>query len=151
MSSSRLVQLERVAGLVGAGYLICALLPRVLSTAGVVLPLASFYWSLPGALLGCVAYAAWTGFRGRGQGVLGMVASGAAGILASGFLIVRLPVTIRPFAATGSSAISFFGAATYGMLCDLSAIVFLFALFLVAYLPASSVRPGGEGAEHPAG
>jgi hypothetical protein len=151
MRSFRLVQLERVAGLVGAGYLICALLPRVLSTAGVLLPLASFYWSLPGALLGCVVYAAWTGLRGRRQGVLGMVASGAAGVLASGFLIVRLPLTIRPFAAAGSSSVSFFGAATYGVLCDLSAIVFLFALFLVAYLPATAKRPGGDGAEHLAG
>jgi len=151
MSLRPRVQLERVAGLVGAGYLICALLPRVLSTAGVQLPLASFYWSLPGALLGCVSYAAWTGLRGRVQGVLGMVASGAAGVLASGFLIVRLPVTIRPFAVSGSSPVSFFGAATYGVLCDLSAIVFLFALFLVAYLPAPAARPSGDGAEHPAG
>ena len=150
MSSRPWFQLERVAGLVGAGYLVLALLPRVLSTAGVLVPLASFYWSLPGALLGCVVYAAWTGLRGRGQGVLGMVGSGATGVLASGFLIVRLPVTIRPFAVAGSPASSFFGAATYGMLCDLSAIVFLFALFLVAYLPASP-HPSGDGAEHPAG
>jgi len=151
MSPRPRFQLERVAGLVGAGYLILALLPRILSTAGVFLPLASFYWSLPGALVGCVAYAAWTGLRGRGQGIIGMVLSGAAGVVLSGFLIVRLPVTIRPFAGDGATGFSFFGAATYGVLCDLSAIVFLFALFLVAYLPAPSVRPGEDGAEHPAG
>lgn len=135
MSRPRIV-LQRVATLVGVGYLVCAITPRILSSVGVELPLASFYWSLPGALLGCVTYAAWTGLRGRPQNVLGIVISGAAGLLLAGIAIVRLPVTIRPL-ASGSPGFSFFGRAAYGVLCDLSAIVFLFALFLAAYVPAA--------------
>lgn len=136
------VTLERVAVLVGTGYLACAITPRLLSSAGIDLPLASFYWSLPGALLGCGAYAAVTGLRGRRQSALGLVASGAIGLLLSGIVVLRLPVTIRPLAST-IDGFSFFGRAAYGVLCDLSAIVFLFALFLTAYVPHA--RGGHEG------
>jgi hypothetical protein len=135
---------ERVAAFVGIGYLICALLPRLLSSAGVLVPLAAFYWSLPGALLGGVTYASWTGFRGRAQSVLGMVIAGAIGVLLTGVAVVRLPVTIRPFAQGGSAGVSFFGGAAYEVLCDLSAIVFLFALFLAAYVPAAPPAPAED-------
>lgn len=142
MSPLPRVALQRVATLVGTGYLVVAILPRVFSAFGVELPLASFYWSLPGALIGCVTYAAWTGLRGRPQSVLGMVVGGALGLIASGAVVLRLPATIRPLSAA-MDGFSFFGRAVYGVLCDLSAIVFLFALFLAAYAPA--VRP-----DHPA-
>ena len=134
---------QRVAALVGAGYLACAVVSRLLSSAGVLVPLAPFYWSLPGALAGCAAYAAWTGLRDRPQSVLPMVLAGAAGVLLSGLTVVRLPVTIRPFG--GAAGFSFMGAQAYATLCDLSAIVFLFALFLAAYVPAAP--PGSL--EHP--
>ena len=136
MSPRPRVLLQRVAAMVGIGYLALAITPRLLSAAGIELPLASFYWSLPGALFGCSAYAAWTGLRARPQSVLGMVTSGAMGLLLSGIVVLRLPVTIRPL-ATSAEGFSFFGRAVYGVLCDLSAIVFLFALFVAAYAPAA--------------
>lgn len=151
MSPLPRVALQRVATLVGTGYLVLAILPRVLSAFGVELPLASFYWSLPGALIGCVTYAAWTGLRARPQSVLGMVGGGALGILVSGAIVLRLPATIRPLSST-MDGFSFFGRAVYGVLCDLSAIVFLFALFLAAYAPAvRSGRPGEEERDAAAG
>lgn len=137
MSGEPRVVWRRVAALVGTGYLACAIVPRLLSSVGFFLPLASFYWSLPGALLGATVYAAWTGLRGRTQGILPMVVAGMAGVLLTGVLVVRLPATIRPFAPNGAGGFSFLGASVYGMLCDLSAIVFLFALFLAAYVPAA--------------
>ena len=143
MSRPRVV-LHRVATLVGVGYLVCAITPRLLSSVGVELPLASFYWSLPGALLGCATYAAWTGLRGRAQNVLGLVTSGAVGLLLTGIVVVRLPLTIRPLGSGPFEGFSFFGRAAYGVLCDLSAIVFLFALFLAAYAPAAPPAPEGE-------
>lgn len=140
MSQHPPIVLERVAVLVGIGYLVLAIGSRLLSSMGVFLPLGQAYWSLPGALIGCAAYAGWTGLRDRGQSALGMVLAGMAGVLAIGVFITRLPATIRPFSPSGGPGWSFFGAAVYGVLCDLSAIVFLFALFLAAYV---SGRPAG--------
>jgi hypothetical protein len=36
----------------------------------------------------------------------------------------------------GADGVSFFGSAIYGTLCDLSAIVFLFAIAMAAFVPA---------------
>src|SRR5262245_47121874 len=112
----------RVAGYVTVGYLICAILPRLFSRLSVIAPLAAFYWSLPGALLGSAVYAAWTGFRGRRQSRLGIVIGGAVGVLVSGFAIARLPAGAQPF--PGPRGDPGLGAAVYALLCDLSAIVF---------------------------
>ena len=144
--SQRPILFNRVARYVTIGYLFCAIAPRLLSSVG-VLPLASFYWSLPGALLGSVAYAAWTGLRDRRQSILGLTLSGAAGVLLSGTAILRLPATIRPLPSSAADGVSFFGTAVYGTLCDLSAIVFLFAIAMAAFVPAG--RPGFSQVEAP--
>lgn len=140
MRTRRPVLIECVAGYVAIGYLVLAVAPRLLAGIGLHVPLASFYWSLPGALAGAAAYAAWFALRGASQRVSGMVLAGAIGILLTGVALLRLPATIRPLSEIPNDARAFFGTAIYATMCDLSAIVFLFALFLTAFVPVGRER-----------
>jgi hypothetical protein len=138
--------IERIARYVAIGYLVLAVTPRLLTGLGVQVPLASFYWSLPAALLGTAAYASWLAIRGKSQRVSGMVLAGMAGVLLGGAALLRLPVTIRPLTQLPNDAWAFFGTAVYLTVCDLSAIVFLFALFLAAFVPLTRARWTPRGA-----
>lgn len=134
------IVLHRVATYVGAGYLAGAIGHRLFSGVRLVEPLAPLFWSLPGALAGCALYAAWTGLRNRPQSALGMLSTGAVGMGLGGFAIRRLPAAIQALWPRSHDAFVFNATAFYETLCDLSAIVFLFALFLAAFVPIARSR-----------
>ena len=122
-------------------YLIGAVTYRITSKLGVSIePLAPLFYSLPGGLAGATLYAAWTGLRGRRQTRWGMAVSGALGVIVIELLEARLMSWLgtRTQASTGGYA--FFGRAATELVCDLSAIVILFALFLSVSAPFARRR-----------
>jgi hypothetical protein len=132
---------DRIAAVVGILYLLAAVgyrvSARLLSPSRVLAPL---FDSLPGALGGAVIYAAWTGLRTRRQGAWGLVLSGLAGAVLAALLRARIAGGMGG-AVPGEVAVGFggIGRQVYPLLCDLSAIVILFALFLAAVAPG--IRP----------
>lgn len=139
MRSRSSVVIERIAGYAAIGYLVLAVAPRLLLGLGVHVPLAFFYWSLPGALAGAALYASWFAARGRSQRASGMVLAGLTGILLAGAALFRLPALL-PFPGMPKDPWAFLSSAVYATICDLSAIVFLFALFLTAFVPVARER-----------
>ena len=139
--------LARVATYVGVGYLAGAIGHRLLPGVRALDALAPLYWSLPGALAGCAFYAAWTGLRSRSQSALGMVSVGAFGMVLEGLVVRRLPAAIQTLVPGTPDRFVFYATAFYETLCDLSAIAFLFALFLAAFVPASRLPVAVEPQE----
>ena len=135
------IVLSRVAAIVGTGYLAGAVAHRLLPHSKFFEPFAPLYWSIPGALAGAALYAAWTGLRGRPQDTLGMALSGTVGVVLTGLAVRRLPDMTRALFPGSADHALFLATAFYETLCDVSAIVFLFALFLAAFVPSARLSP----------
>ena len=132
-------------------YLIGAVGYRVFSKLGVSIEwLAPLFYSLPGGLAGATLYAAWTGMRGRRQTRWAMAISGALGVIAAPLLEARLMAWLGSRATPGAGNSLFFGRAVTELLCDLSAIVILFALFLSVSAPFARRRPVSTASTPPA-
>lgn len=141
----RLVTLRRrnqLITLLASLYLIGAVGYRVASKLGFTVDiLAPLFLSLPGGLAGATLYAAWTGLRGRRQTRWGMGVSGALGVILFELLETRLVAYLSTRVTPGSAGgYFFFGRAVTELICDLSAIVILFALFLSVSAPFARRR-----------
>lgn len=104
--------------------------------------LSPLYHALPGGLAGGVLYAAWTGLRGRRQSLMSLALSAAAGLVAAALAMPALWSWMAARdAAPGPGA-----PAAWELVCDLSAITLLFALFMSISLPFTRRRPARESA-----
>ena len=122
---------NRTAAVAGLLYLGGAVVYRVAAQLETPIPaLAPLYTTLPGGLAGAVLYAAWTGLRARRQSPWSLALSAAVGVI-----IVWLIGRTRLAAGPGSAA------AAWEMICDLSAVTILFALFMSATLPFARRQP----------
>ena len=129
------------AGLI---YLGGAVAYRVASRLDVTWPVLSpLYHTLPGGLAGGVLYAAWTGLRGRRQSLMSLALSAAAGVVVAAVALPALWSAMAPAAAgPGVSSVP----PAWDLVCDLSAITTLFALFMSISLPLTRRRPARETA-----
>lgn len=120
---------------VGLVYLGGAVAYRVASRFEVQWPsLSLLYHALPGGLAGGVLYAAWTGLRGRRQSLLSLALAAAAGVVAAA---LALPALWSAMGADGEPGTPL----AWELVCDLSAITLLFALFMSILLPFTRRRP----------
>jgi len=146
--SKRRLRNQSVA-LVALLYLAAAVGYRVASRLDVALPaLAPLYHALPGALGGAVLYVAWTGLRGRRQGVSGLALAAAIGVIVLG--LVKAPVLGMLASARNPDTADRFAVmvpAAWEMICDLSAITTLFALFMSVSLPFHRRRAAPAAAD----
>ena len=133
-------------------YLAGAVGYRVASKLGFPIDaLAPLFSSLPGGLAGAILYAAWTGLRKRRQTRWAMAWSGALGVILAQLLegpIIRYLGTRVGGGMAGGYA--FFGRAVTELICDLSAIVILFALFLSVSAPFARRRAATPASSPPA-
>src|SRR5262245_12414854 len=110
-------------------YLGGAVVYRAATQLGFAMPgLAPLYHSLPGGLVGGVLYAAWTGLRGRRQTIGALGLSAAAGVIAARLLEAPLMSYLGSLGPPGADPA--FGRTAWEMVCDLSAVTILFALFM---------------------
>ena len=120
------------AGLV---YLGGAVAYRVASRFEVHWPILSLvYHALPGGLAAGVLYAAWTGLRGRRQSLMSLALSAAAGVVAAALVLPALWSAVGADGGPGAPP-------AWELVCDLSAITLLFALFMSILLPFTRRRP----------
>jgi len=148
MKPSALQRRNQLVTLVASIYLVGAVGYRVDSRLGLSIePLAPLFFSLPGGLAGATLYAAWTGLRGRRQTRWRMSIAAALGIVAIELLEGPLMNYLGTRGTPGMmGGYAFFGRAVTELVCDLSAIVILFALFLSVSAPFArrrAVTPAG--------
>ena len=128
------------AGLI---YLGGAVAYRVASRLDVTWPVLSpLYHALPGGLVGAVLYAAWTGLRGRRQSLMSLALSAAASVVATAVALPALWTRMAAGTSSGPDGVP----PGWVLVCDLSAITILFALFMSISLPFTRRRPARETA-----
>jgi len=142
MKPSALERRNQLVTLAASIYLIGAVGYRVASRLGFPIePLSHLFFSLPGGLAGATLYAAWTGLRGRRQTRWRMAIAAALGIVVIELLERPLINYLGTRGASGmAGGYAFFGRAVTELVCDLSAIVILFALFLSVSAPFARRR-----------
>ena len=123
---------NRSAAIAALLYLGGAVVYRVASRLDTPIPaLAPLYTTLPGGLAGAVLYAAWTGLRGRRQSPWSLALAAAVGVA-----IVWVVARSQPALSQGPTH-----PPAWEMVCDLSAVTILFALFMSATLPFARRQP----------